>query len=155
MEILIIEDNDSEFIFLKNALERAIDENVSITHTDCLHKALNWLEERKGHVDLIFLDLGLPDTYDYLQAFEKLKPYARNTPIIISTGDADEESAKTLLKNGAEDFIVKGSIRRRPDLLKQTVYYAMFRHERVKDLHGRLEMDQQSIHWLSGGYSVE
>lgn len=154
MNILIIEDSNSEFVFLRGALERAMDECLSFAHAGSVGAALAWLKDNHEKVDLIFLDPGLPDAQGYEHAFEQIKPYVQEAPVIISTGDNDEELAKKLLLGGAEDYIIKGSIRRRPDLLKQTVHFAMFRHEAVKDLKKRLDMDELSIHWLSGGYSV-
>lgn len=154
MKILIIEDSKSEFVFLSGALQRALDEELSFHHSENITEALEWLNDHKKDVDLVFLDLGLPDTDDHRESFQKLQPFSTEIPIIISTGDADLELAKELLADGAADYIVKGSGRRRSDLLKETVDYALSRHQAVKKLSEKLSEDAQSIHWLTGGYML-
>lgn len=154
MNILIIEDSKSEFVFLSGALRRALDGELSFHHTETLCEGLQWLQDHKKEIDLIFLDLGLPDTDDHKQAFKALQPHSADIPIIISTGDDNKELAKELLSEGAADYIVKGSGRRSSDLLQETVEYAISRHLAVKKLNDKLLQDEQSIHWLTGGYSV-
>lgn len=154
MNILIIEDSKSEYVFLSGALERSLDEPPTIHHKENLKDALDFLQENKETVDLVFLDLGLPDTAGRSDAFAALKPYANRIPVIISTGDEDPELAAELLQEGAADYIVKGGARRRSDLLKETVYYALSRHHAFRKLNDELAAGKHSIHWLSGGYSV-
>lgn len=155
MKILIIDDNVSECMFLSHALKKAMDTNLECFHEQTIKSALNWLEGNAKDTDLIFLDLGLPDTNDKAESFDLMRPFALDIPIIISTADTNGKLARKLLSKGAEDYIVKGSIKRRQDLLKETVSFALSRHKTVKKLNARLEEDRQSINWLSGGYSVD
>jgi DNA-binding response OmpR family regulator len=57
------------------------------------------------HVDLVLLDLGLPD----LDGFEALRLLrgVSDTPVIIATARDDEASIVRLLNAGADDFLTK------------------------------------------------
>jgi len=71
------------------------------------------------------------------------------------SGNEDREIARELIKNGAEDYIVKGGKKRHTDLLRETIEFAMARHKNVKDLASAAEQKEQCVHWLTGGYSVD
>lgn len=58
-------------------------------------------------VDLILLDLGLVDSKG-LETLDKVRAMSNNIPIVIVTGDDNEEWIKEALsRRGAEDYLVK------------------------------------------------
>ncbi len=60
----------------------------------------------KNKVDLIFLDLSLPDI-NGLEMLIKLNQENPQIPVIMVTGSDDVESVIACMKNGASDFLVK------------------------------------------------
>ncbi|MBN2672326.1 MAG: PAS domain S-box protein [Deltaproteobacteria bacterium] len=76
--------------------------------------------------DLMLLDLGLPDSAG-VNTLDKLATLMEKIPVIVLTGDDDIDLATKALQNGAQDYLVKGSI----DLptIEKTVRYALERHK--------------------------
>ena len=154
MNILIVEDNKSEAHMFSKALEKALVDPVTIHHTATLDDATKQLTRNRGDIDLVFLDLNLPDSPDWRSTYETVAPYADMVPIIVVTGDNDREIAREVLKNGAEDYIVKGGRKRDLETLRETIEFALCRHESTRTLAKTAAQEAQYIHWLTGGYSV-
>jgi DNA-binding response OmpR family regulator len=58
--------------------------------------------------DLILVDYDLPDITG-TELFNKIKQNRPKTPVIMITGKGDENSAATMLRAGAKDYLVKSS----------------------------------------------
>ena len=155
MNILIIEDCKAEAHILGQTLERIMDEKPRIYHKTTLSDALHILEEIQDDLDLVFLDLKLTDSPEWRKTYDSIAPYSKKVPIIVMSGDDNKDTMREVLKNGAEDYIVKGSKKRHVDVLKETIDFALCRHQATRALVNEVVRDEQCIHWLSGGYSVE
>ncbi len=155
MHILLIEDNPAEAHIFKGALKRIFGDDLSVRHCLTCAQAREYLTDHHDEVDLAFLDLCLPDSENWERSFETVEYYARQFPVIVMTGDGDETVARELLKRGAEDFIVKGSSKRNLDALKETIEFAICRHETVRNLARQADEEKMCVRWLTGGYSVE
>jgi DNA-binding response OmpR family regulator len=103
LRILLIEDQ-TEFQFIVKAIFDCsryfffVATNAS--------EALKILE--RNEVDLILLDIGLPDT-DGFNLFSQLRtlPYSNEVPIIFLTGKKEVSDRVTGFSLGADDYIVK------------------------------------------------
>jgi len=82
----------------------------------------------RGGIDLVLLDLGLPDSLG-LATFELAYVQYPDIPIIILSGLADEEMAIKTVQEGAQDYLVKGNFD--GNLLARAIRYAIERH-RIK-----------------------
>jgi Flp pilus assembly CpaE family ATPase len=91
--------------------------------TDTLAHGLNRLAE--GNVDVILLDLGLPDSTG-VPTFTALGEHAKDIPVIILSGGDSESLALRMIQDGAADYLVKSSCN--ADLLVRALRYAMVRH---------------------------
>ena len=60
----------------------------------------------EGHIDLVLLDVGLPDM-DGREACKRLRQGGFKSPIIMLTGADDEEDVVTGLDSGANDYVTK------------------------------------------------
>lgn len=58
-----------------------------------------------GHVDLILLDLGLPD-FDGMEVIRKVRSWSEVPIIVVSARDQDSEKA-VALDGGADDYLTK------------------------------------------------
>jgi DNA-binding NarL/FixJ family response regulator len=63
---------------------------------------------RKGGVDILLLDMGLPDEHG-LGAVPRAGCAAPSVPIIVLTGLDDEALAAEAMKEGAQDYLI-GSV---------------------------------------------
>src|SRR6187549_2203340 len=75
-------------------------------------------------VDVILLDLGLPDA-EGLEAVRRAHAAAPRVPLLVLTGLDDESLAIRALQEGAQDYLVKGQIETRG--LLRAIRYAIER----------------------------
>lgn len=155
MNILIIEDSKTEAHILSQTLKRILDDKPTIRHTATLGEAAAILEEECTSLDLVFLDLKLSDSPDWQDTYDAVAPYANKVPVIVMSANDDFKIKREVIKNGAEDYIVKGGKKRHVDMLRETIEFAVSRHKKVRSLAETAEQDAQCIHWLTGGYTVE
>jgi pilus assembly protein CpaE len=74
--------------------------------TDSLADGLSRLD--RGGVDVILLDLGLPDCSG-METFMQARDRALKTPIVILSSADSESLALQMIQEGAEDYLVKSS----------------------------------------------
>jgi pilus assembly protein CpaE len=94
---------------------------------------LNWTDSfgagmsrlARGGVDVILLDLGLPDVQGRA-TFKAARSHAPGIPILVLTGNEDESVALEAIKEGAQDYIVKNTCSR--ELLCKAIQCAVLRH---------------------------
>ena len=129
IRILLIEDNPADVKVVERRLQ-SDGSSYSIRAIDRVAESLPLLDEKQ--VDLILLDLGLPDSTG-LESFHRLRAQAPDVPIIVLTGEADPGIAREAVRNGAQDYLIKGQLE--GDLLLHAVHYAAERHA----LHQELE----------------
>ena len=90
----------------------------ALTHFGSMSEAENHLATNA--VDIILLDLGLPDAHG-LDAVRRAHAAAPRVPLVVLTGCDDELMADQALQEGAQDFLVKGQIET-PGLLRAIRY---------------------------------
>ncbi len=122
LNILIVEDDIGDGKLLHQLLRKTTLNISDVKFAERLHAALELLD--KGDYDVIFLDLGLPDSQG-LDSVNTLNTKAPNTPIIVLSGLDDAEMGVTAVQKGVEDYLVKGHVD--SNLLTRTVRYAIER----------------------------
>ncbi len=120
MELLLVENNPADERLVRESLSAVPTGWIDVTTTARLSEAGESL--RSGQYDAVLLDLGLPDTQG-LDALRALAKEATDVPIIVLTGNEDEEVALRALGEGAADFLVKGAFDG-PDLARAVRYAA-------------------------------
>ncbi|MDD5328009.1 MAG: PAS domain S-box protein [Phycisphaerae bacterium] len=122
LKILLVEDDLIDRKLLQRLLSQSALSISDIKPADCLRTALEFLE--KDHFDVVFLDLGLPDSQG-IDTFTAIYDRAEDIPIIVLSGLDDEKMAVTAVKKGVQDYFVKGQID--SNLLTRAVRYAIER----------------------------
>ena len=132
IRILLIEDNPGDVRLLREFLKEEPQLNSTLTHVSRLSAAVPELSPDK--VDLVLLDLSLPDAsgLDGLRRVHSLSP---STPIVVLTGLDDEETALRAVKEGAQDFLVKGRVD--GPSLARSIRYAIER-QRAEEMERQL-----------------
>ena len=105
IKVLSFEDSPQDLLLLEHALEQDAFNHFKLTHVERLQDGLKVLKRRK--FDAILLDLDLPDSHG-LATFEQVLQQSNETPIVICSGNIDESDAVTAVRNGAQDYLVKG-----------------------------------------------
>jgi PAS domain S-box-containing protein len=102
MRVLVVEDNPTQSTFARISLQRrGLDVNCAAT----LDEAVNYL--KADNIDVVLLDLSLPDS-NGIETFYKIRSVAAGVPTVVFTGLDDQDIAIEALKNGAQDYLIKG-----------------------------------------------
>jgi diguanylate cyclase (GGDEF)-like protein len=133
-KILLIEDSIADAQLLRLLLRA--DPRIAVTTATRLAKGITLLGREK--FDLVLLNLSLPDG-DGVEAICRVNRAARDVPIVALSGVHDEELAIEALREGAQDWLVKGEIDR--SLLMRVVRYACERHRLMAALQSLALMD--------------
>ena len=129
-KLLLVEDNPGDARLLREILSEAAGPAFALDCADSLSAALEHLNQ--GPVDLILLDLTLPDSIWY-ETFHKLHEKAPRTPIVILTGMKQEAFALDVIRKGAQDYLIKGQIE--PEGLVRTLLHAIERHKTRDEMY--------------------
>lgn len=129
LRLLIVEDDIRSAFSLRELLQQSDNPQFTIEHVTTAAAACDAVQ--KGGIDVVILDLGLPDATD-LEALNRLEAAVNEIPVIVLTGRGDESLAADALHHGAEDYLLKGAIDH--DSLLRSIRYAVERHRGVRDL---------------------
>lgn len=107
-----------------------------------LHKAKvmfdsRWVDNREAFLqelkdfdpDLVLCDFALPQ-FDAMEAMAILHRYRTDVPFILVTGAQSEEIAVECMKRGADDFILKSTLKRLPSAVLNAVKSRDVRREK-------------------------
>jgi PleD family two-component response regulator len=122
LRVLIVEDNPADVDLLRDALPETGPIRFHNESVPRLADALARLAT--GGIDLILTDLGLPDSQG-IETFRKLRQAAPDLALIVVTVSDNEDMAVAAVREGAQDFLVKGQIS--GNLLERTLRYAIER----------------------------
>ena len=103
-KILLIEDDLEHSNQLKSVLNK-LEEKPLVEIMGNLWTSISRLA--KGGVDLIILDLDLPDSQGY-ETYTRLRQRANTIPIMLLVELRDEGLGERLIKDGASCYLVKG-----------------------------------------------
>ena len=104
--LLVVEDHLGDARLLREMLKEE-HSRTDVVHVESMRKAENYLSE--NGVDIILLDLGLPDAQG-LEAVQRTHAAAPRVPLVVLTGLDDESLAARTLQEGAQDYLIKGEI---------------------------------------------
>jgi signal transduction histidine kinase len=113
LRVLLIEDNPADVDLIKEALEEA-ERSITIGAPQVVLEDVPRLAEGLtrvgvGDVDIVLLDLSLPDSQGF-ETFARLERAAPGIPTIVLSGLADEALAVRAVREGAQDYLVKGQV---------------------------------------------
>ena len=127
IKVLLIEDNPGDVELIKEMLlEQKTKKKYRVEVSPSFYKGMSRL--KKGGIDVVLLDLSLPDSFGF-ETFFKLQDSFQKIPIILFTGTPDDDMAENVFETGAQDYLVKGSIT--ADLLEKSLIHAIERNKLV------------------------
>lgn len=105
-KVMIVEDDESD-LFLLTRMLRKIYPDVQVMAASCVQDAYSVY--MKSPLDLILLDLNLPDGYGP-STVREVRRFNRVVPIVVVTGLGTHLTILEALKNGANDVLLKAKI---------------------------------------------
>lgn len=124
VQILLLEDNPGDSRLIQLTLAEGMGSSVKLEIHKTLSSGIECLS--LGGIDLILLDLALPDSEGFetfLQVYSKFS----HIPIIVLTGLNDDFLGLNAVKEGAQDYLVKGEVN--GQILARSIKYAIERHK--------------------------
>ena len=122
IKVLLIEDNPGDARLIEEMLSEVRGAPFDSECVDRLSEGLSRLAT--GGIDLVLLDLGLPDSSG-LDTFISAHTQSPEVPIIVLSGLDDEALAVDAVGRGAQDYLVKGQAD--SNLLGRAMHYAIER----------------------------
>ncbi|EKO40863.1 MAG: diguanylate cyclase (GGDEF) domain-containing protein [Solidesulfovibrio magneticus str. Maddingley MBC34] len=137
LRIVLIEDDYGDAELVRAYLEDDADHAFILDHAPLLEDGVKLLEE--GGADVALLDLNLPDSSG-LTTFTSLRARFQDIPIIVLSGLDDREISTMAVREGAQDFIVKGNFDGKT--LFRAILHAIERHQLYRQLVGAALSDE-------------
>jgi two-component system, NarL family, sensor histidine kinase UhpB len=126
IHILVLEDNPGDLFLLEESLRGTDLQIAEITHAGTLADAKQVLAGKR--IDLLFLDLSLPDSFG-LETYTRLQALTKRVAVVLLTGLNDTKIALQALVLGAQDYLIKGDFDEK--LLSRAIRYSL---ERLQNL---------------------
>ena len=123
--VLLIEDNEDAMLLVRYALQEYGNGTYRLEWADGLTAGLRRLA--KGGIDLVILDLGLPDSSGP-ESYATVRKAVPDLPVLVLTGDTRECVECKVAAAGVEDFLLKDEIS--GELLVQAIRSALYSNRR-------------------------
>ncbi len=104
MKLLLVEDNPADVEFLTACLRRQRASDIELVSVASMVDATARLHN--DAFDIVLLDLNLPDATG-LQCVDAIQLADDTVPIVVLSGQDDEEYAVSILNKGVQDYLVK------------------------------------------------
>jgi diguanylate cyclase (GGDEF)-like protein/PAS domain S-box-containing protein len=127
--VLLVEDDPADANLIRQALRSSNDLSFEVTTVDTLAAAK--IELQTHHLDVVLLDLSLPDSIG-LSTVEACRQHVRWAPLIVLTGHDETGFALQALAKGAQDYLIKGQFD--ANNLVRAIRYAIGRDQLEKRL---------------------
>jgi signal transduction histidine kinase len=110
LQVLLVEDNAGDARLLREMFSKETVGSFELSHLTHMREAEVRL--KAGGVDIVLLDMGLPDGHG-LETLRRARAAAPEVVMIVLTGMEDEALAAAAMKEGAQDYLIKGQIENR------------------------------------------
>jgi PAS domain S-box-containing protein len=107
LRLLVVEDNPGDVRLVRLLLSDSPTFKVVTQVAVCLAEALQHVSAQE--FDVVLLDLGLPDASG-LTALTAVRAAAPSLPVVVLTGRGDEETGLEAVREGAQEYCVKGQV---------------------------------------------
>jgi PAS domain S-box-containing protein len=129
LHILVVDDNPGDLFLIEELLRDTNLHIKAIETAATAAAAIEMLQEKQ--IDLVLLDLSLPDTYG-IETFLLVNRFAAAIPVVILSGLSDTATATEAISLGAQDFLLKGEFNEK--LLEKSIRYSIERKGTMKEL---------------------
>ena len=139
IQVLLIEDSPDAARLIHKLLQAVQNTPFNIEHVERLATGLERL--RANPIDAVLLDLTLPDSMG-LETLNRVCAHVPNLPIVVLTSLDDEAIAIEAVRQGAQDYLIKGQAD--GELLARALRYAIER-KRAEEALAKSEARYRSL----------
>jgi diguanylate cyclase (GGDEF)-like protein len=134
---LLVEDDLEYAAMLHMLLAGGAAPAIRINHVTQLEEALHCLNDKA--FDVILLDLSLPDSQGF-DTFTRVINQVPHLPVVVMTALKDESLALRAVREGAQDYIVKGEMEAAQ--LLRAIHFAIERHRSTEQVRKLTLVDE-------------
>jgi PAS domain S-box-containing protein len=149
IRVLLVEDDEDDFMLAREALRSIGAGRMVLQWARTPEEALAAVEA--GGPDVCLLDYRL-GACTGLELLEQVRRRGWRGPIILLTGQGDDEVDRQAMEAGATDFLVKSQLT--PTLLERSIRYALQHARTLETLHRSQESFRELIERLPDGIGV-
>lgn len=120
IRLLVVDDDEVDRTILRRTIQSS-DIDAQIDEAATRREARAKLDERQDY-DCVILDNGLPDATG-IELLRELRESGLTIPIVVVTGNQDDETEQALVDAGATDYLPKGELS--PSRLARRLRFAM------------------------------
>lgn len=124
--ILLVEDDAEDAFLVQRLLDLRGDGQFAVRHVSNASDAIRTLT--KGGVDVVLLDLGLPDSQGF-ETVVRIRTSFPGVPVVVLTGIDDESLGLAAIECGAQDYVSKDAVA--GQLLFRALRFAVARHNQL------------------------
>lgn len=144
IKILLVDDDEEDFIITRDIIEDIPYKKYTVDWVDTYEKGIEAINRRQHDVYLIDYRLGV---HSGLELIQEAMQQGRTIPLILLTGQGDQEIDEKAMKAGAADYIVKSTLN--PYYLERTIRYGIEHAKnltKIRQLNAELEkrVDQRT-----------
>jgi signal transduction histidine kinase/CheY-like chemotaxis protein len=107
IRVLLVEDNPGDAFLVQELLSEVGGLQLSVNRVERVAEALEQLAQSR--FDAVLLDLSLPDARG-LEAVHRVRSALPEITIVVLSGLADEQTALQAVREGAQDYLIKGRV---------------------------------------------
>jgi len=122
LTVLVVEDNPGDARLVELYLHEDPARPFKVVKAARLSEGLAALQAQP--IDVVLLDLSLPDSFG-MDSLARLRAASPSVPVVVLTGTSDEGLALEALRQGAQDYLVKGQ--GDGELVRRAIRYAIGR----------------------------
>lgn len=136
LNVLLIENNDANSLYLKEMLFDVAEGKHLITVVRTVAEAMTLLKNK--NFDIVITDLDLPDT-NGLDIIKSIQVTNSKLPIVVLTGQTNEQLALKIIKMGVQDYLIKGQ--GDAHLINRVIDYSIERKKNFEELSHLVNCD--------------
>jgi sigma-B regulation protein RsbU (phosphoserine phosphatase) len=140
IRVLLVEDNPGDVLLIRQMLAESQGTRFELATVARLSAAVGALSDPR--FGLVLLDLSLPDSQG-LDTFRALRGAGVQLPVVVLTGLDDEALAVQAVREGAQDYLVKGQTDGRR--LLHALRYAVGRYQRQRQLEDAVRHSEAEL----------
>lgn len=128
-KILMIDDDEEDFMIVRDIINEINHHKYTIDWASSYEEGLKLISEKQHDIYLVDYRIG---ALTGLELIKKAIEIGCDAPLIIQTGQNDLEIDTKVMKAGAADFLVKGTLS--AESLERSIRYSISNHKQLKEI---------------------
>ncbi|MGZ3694062.1 MAG: ATP-binding protein [Bdellovibrionota bacterium] len=149
IRVLLVDDDEDDFLLIRDMFNGIEDGRASLKWTSDYSQAVEMLSDQAFDIYLVDYRLGEKTGFDFMEEASKLGIRA---PMILLTGAGDRSLDMEAMRQGAADYLVKGTLT--SEMLERSIRYSLKAARDLERIREREENFRRLFDFASEGMIV-